>query len=159
MTHNNNNEKKKIRVYICFGFFGRPSILLSLFSNSLHFSRDFVRNENSIPRLFTDFDNIKDFPWLFNKFPELEKIFFSLIFPWPRQPCCYKNTAGESEKRREKHQEVGRYLLLNIKNCSWQLAVNSWQTENKRICFTELSYLEEILECHSLHSWQDQLSE
>ena len=102
---------------------------MSLLSNSLHFSRDFVRNENSIPWLFTDFDNIKDFPWLFYKFPDLEKIFFSLIFPWPRQPCCYKNTAGESEKRREKHQGIGRYLLLNIQNCSWQLAVNSRQTE------------------------------
>ena len=118
-------KKKKIRVYICFGFFGRPSILLSLFSNSLHFSRDFVRNESSIPWLFTDFDNIKDFPWLFNKFPDLEKMFFFLIFPWPREPCCYKNTADESEKRREKHQGIGRYLLLNIQNCSWQFAVNS----------------------------------
>ena len=148
-------KKKKIRVYICFSFFGRPSILLSLFSNSLHFSRDFVRNENSIPWLFTDFDDIKDFPWLFTKFPDLEKRFFSLILPWPRQPCCYKNTAGESEKSREKHQGIGRYLLLNIQNCSWQFAVNSWQTKKKRTYFTELSYLEEILECHSLHSWQD----
>ena len=33
--------------------------------------------ENSIPLLFTDFDNIEDFPWPW-------KIF---VFPWPWRPC------------------------------------------------------------------------
>ena len=36
--------------------------------------------EKRIPWLFTDFDNIKDFPWLFKKipwlFPNLEKFSF-----------------------------------------------------------------------------------
>ena len=36
--------------------------------------------ENRIPLLFTDFDNMKDFPWLFKKFPDfsndLEKFSF-----------------------------------------------------------------------------------
>ena len=36
--------------------------------------------QNRFPRLFTDFDNIKDFPWLFKKiswlFPDLEKFSF-----------------------------------------------------------------------------------
>ena len=40
--------------------------------------------ENRIPWLFTDFDNIKDFPWLF---PYLENFSFSLTFSWPRQLC------------------------------------------------------------------------
>ena len=41
--------------------------------------------ENRIPRLFTDFDNIKDFPWLFKKFPDfsltLKNVHFSWLFP------------------------------------------------------------------------------
>ena len=47
--------------------------------------------DNRIPWLFTDFDNIKDFPWLFKKFPDfsltLKNVRFSLTFPWPWQPC------------------------------------------------------------------------
>ena len=43
--------------------------------------------DNRIPSLFTDFDNIKDFPWLFKNsltFPWPRKNFrFSLTFPWP----------------------------------------------------------------------------
>ena len=35
------------------------------------------KKENRIPWLFTDFDDIKDFPWLF---PDLEKCSFSLDF-------------------------------------------------------------------------------
>ena len=31
--------------------------------------------------------NIKDFPWLFKKFPDLEKFVFPLTFPWLWQPC------------------------------------------------------------------------
>ena len=43
--------------------------------------------DNRIPSLFTDFDNIKDFLWLFKNsltFPWPRKNFrFSLTFPWP----------------------------------------------------------------------------
>ena len=46
--------------------------------------------ENRIPWLFTDFDNSKDFPWLFKKFPDfsltLKNFRFSLTFPWLWQP-------------------------------------------------------------------------
>ena len=83
-------KKKKIRVYICFGFFGRPSILLSLFSNSLHFSRDFVRNESSIPWLFTDFDNIKDFPDFLTNSLTLKKCSFSWFFPDRGNPAVIR---------------------------------------------------------------------
>ena len=42
--------------------------------------------ENRIPWLLTDFDNIKDFPWLLKKFPDfsltLKNFLFSLTFPW-----------------------------------------------------------------------------
>ena len=42
--------------------------------------------ENRIPLLLTDFDNIKDFPWLLKKFPDfsltLKNFLFSLTFPW-----------------------------------------------------------------------------
>ena len=42
--------------------------------------------ENRIPWLLTDFDNIKDFPWLLKKFPDfsltLKNFRFSLTFPW-----------------------------------------------------------------------------
>ena len=41
--------------------------------------------ENRLPWLFTDLDNIKDFPWLFKKFPDfsltLKNFRFSLTFP------------------------------------------------------------------------------
>lgn len=45
--------------------------------------------ENRIPWLFTDYDNIKDFPGLFQKFPDFSwpwKIFVFLWLPWPWQP-------------------------------------------------------------------------
>ena len=42
--------------------------------------------ENRIPWLLTDFDNIKDFPWLLKKFPDfsltLKNFRFPLTFPW-----------------------------------------------------------------------------
>ena len=49
------------------------------------------KQENRIPWLFTDFDNIKDFPWLLKKFPDfsltLKNFQFFLTFPWLWQPC------------------------------------------------------------------------
>ena len=40
------------------------------------------KSENRIPWLFTDFDNIKDFPWLFKKFPDFSLTLKSFAFSW-----------------------------------------------------------------------------
>ena len=36
--------------------------------------------ENRIPWLFTDFDNIKDFSWLFKKFPDFSLMMATVLF-------------------------------------------------------------------------------
>ena len=73
-----------------------PCTILFVFSERKCISKSWrkVMNyklENRIPWLFTDFDNIKDFPWLFKKFPDfsltLKNFQFSLTFPWLWQPC------------------------------------------------------------------------
>ena len=38
--------------------------------------------ENRIPWLLTDFDNIKDFPWLLKKFPDFSLTLKIFVFPW-----------------------------------------------------------------------------
>ena len=52
--------------------------------------------ENRIPWQFTDFDNIRDFPWLFKKFPDfsptLKNFRFSLASPWLWQPWSQYQT-------------------------------------------------------------------
>ena len=39
-----------------------------------------LMNYNRIPWLFTDFDNIKDFPWLFKKFPDFSLMVATVLF-------------------------------------------------------------------------------
>ena len=56
-----------------------PCTILFVFSERKCISKSWrkvmnYKPENRIPWLFTDFDNIKDFPWLFKN---------SLTFPWP----------------------------------------------------------------------------
>ena len=72
-----------------------PCTILFVFSERKCISKSWrkvmnYKPENRIPWLFTDFDNIKDFPWLFKKFPDfsltLKNVHFSLTFPWPWQP-------------------------------------------------------------------------
>ena len=63
-----------------------------LFQKKMHFkilkkTYELIKPENRIPWLFTDFDNIKDFPWLF---PYLEKFSF---FPDHSNPSLLQRFA------------------------------------------------------------------
>ena len=77
--------------------------------------------EKRIPWLFTDFDNIKDFPWLFKKFPDfsltLKNFRFSLTFPWQWQPCR-KNSSAEAHTRCQ--TKTTGFLGKSVSKFLWQ---------------------------------------
>ena len=62
--------------------------MLFIFSERKCISKSWIKlmnyklPENRIPWLLTDFDNIKDFPWLLKKFPDFSLTLKNFRFPW-----------------------------------------------------------------------------
>ena len=68
--------------------------------------------ENGIPRLFTDFANIKDFPWLFKKFPDFSLTLKKFSF----LPDFYLTVATLWKETQDK-QKVNGIVMGIVHNC------------------------------------------
>ena len=111
--------------------------------------------ENGIPSLFTDFDDIKDFPWLF---PDLQKFVFPWFFPDHGNSAVtsqqisplpqiieYRETSGWFEFKCGQPQDITGLLFLQSGVVEWFC----WGTCKLQLS-CQCTVIKVFLECYSL---------